>query len=308
MIGEMIARVGHNLRPFIARDPFSNVYGLARSILAVGTAGTIASNATSVVFTPVAGLLQTPKCDTAMLKLSLFCLAGPRYLELWRWLCVAMLVLVASGWRPRFTAIPHAWISYSFFSSCTIIDGGDQISVVLTMLLLPIALLDSREWHWQRSLPKLASPLPNLVAWSAICIIRIQVAAVYFVSGISKLRQPEWRDGTAMYYWLLTFAHAPNWAVTVLSQPVILVVLTWGAIAVDVALGVAIVASRRTWPALLTAGIVFHLLIGFFFDLWSFVLAMIAALVLYLRQPDQPFKFAWLKKLSAIPERSGLAT
>ena len=37
------------------------------------------------------------------------------------------------------TAIPHWWISWSFITSVTVQDGGDQITAVLSLLLVPVS-------------------------------------------------------------------------------------------------------------------------------------------------------------------------
>lgn len=289
MISWTLKKLGGWSRSWCGRNPFTNVYGFARTLLAISTAGTIAFNSTRVLFTPAAGFLDVPRCNLGILNLSVFCWL-PSHLGLARLICVALLLVVASGWRPRLTAIPHVWVSYSFFASSTIFDGGDQITLVLSVLLLPLALLDSRRWHWSEtiSLDDHGWPGFRLVAWSAVLMIRIQVAAVYFISGMTKLTQAEWANGTAMYYWLLSFGGTPHWAVRLVSRTIFLVPMTWGPVALEVALALGLVLSRKFWRPLLVLGIIFHLLIGFIFDLWSFAIAMIAALILFLQPADEP--------------------
>src|SRR5882724_6027801 len=284
----LLVKLGRGVRPWSTRTPFTNVYGLARTLLAVASAATLVFNPPSVLFTPISGVYEVPKCTSGILKISVFCLAHTR-LGIARWLSVVLLIIIASGWRPRLTATPHAWIAYSIFSSITIFDGGDQINLVLTVLLLPIALLDHRRWHWSKDYSPNSSSPAKLIAWSAILMIRIQVAAVYFISGISKLGQAEWANGTAMYYWLLTFGGTPRWVVLFLSKPVFVILMTWGAITLEVALALGLVLPRKRWPVLLAIGLVFHVLIALVFDLGSFALAMMAALILFLRPADQPF-------------------
>lgn len=288
MIEFVLKKLGRWIRPWCTRNPFTNVYGFSRTLLAIGTACTLGFTPLYVLFTPVAGVHAVPRC-TALLPVSAFCVVTPAHLGIMRWVCVAILMVVASGWRPRLTALPHAWVAYSFFSSSTIFDGGDQITLVLTVLILPIALLDNRRWHWPPSRSdERPRPLIRIVAWSALFMIRVQVAAVYFVSGVSKMAQQEWANGTAMYYWMLTFGAAPPWIVALVRRPLIVVALTWGSIALEVILGVALILPRKTWPPLLVIAIAFHVLIACFFGLSSFSLAMIAALILYLHPADEP--------------------
>ena len=297
MIEYIFKRLGRWIRPWGAKNPFTNVYGLSRTLLAIATACTLGFTPLHVLFTPVAGVLDVPRCNAGFLNVSAFCLVTHPHLEIVRWACVLILAIVASGWRPRLTAIPHAWVAYSFFSSSTIFDGGDQITLVLTILLLPVALLDNRRWHWSTvESDQQARPLIWITAWSAFFMIRVQMAGVYFVSGISKLAQAEWANGTAMYYWMLTFGSAPRWILAVVRQPAIVVALTWGAIALEVVLAIALILPKKSWRPLLVMAIAFHVLIACFFGLSSFATAMIAGLLMYLHPIDEPFRlpaFGW---------------
>jgi antimicrobial peptide system SdpB family protein len=285
---EPIAELGNWARRWSAKDPFTNVYGFCRTLLALATAMTIASSPSYVLFSPVTGFPEVPRCGPGILAASLYCLMSPSRLELVRWLSVAVLLIVASGWRPRLTALPHAGVSFSFFASSTTFDGGDQITLVLTMLLVPLALVDPRKWHWQYGSLEKVSPAATLLAWSSVLMIRLQVAGVYFVSGISKLAQEEWANGTAMYYWLLTFGGAPRWVIVLLGKPIIVVAMTWGVVVLEVLLAAALILPRKVWRPLLYIAVSFHILIAVFFGLSSFSTAMIAALILYLHPADEP--------------------
>jgi len=54
-----------------------------------------------------------------------------------RWVSILVLLVAASGWRPRYTAIPMWWVLFGNQASLTVVDGGDQISAVLALLLIP---------------------------------------------------------------------------------------------------------------------------------------------------------------------------
>ena len=82
---------------------------------------------------------------------SLFCIGNSHeYLDARRWLAVAALLVVASGFRPRVTAIVHTWIVFSVSASVTFPDGGDAIALIVVLLITPMCLADPRPWQWAR--------------------------------------------------------------------------------------------------------------------------------------------------------------
>ena len=291
----MLTALGRAARVWAHEPPWTNVYGVARTLLALGTAGTLAASATDTLFRPALGVPPAPYC-IGPTKLSLFCLVRHDDLTIARWLAVAVLLVVASGWRPRLTAIPHWWIAFSVQTSMTLVDGGDQVTAVLTLLLLPLALTDPRRWHWKPlAAPEATRPgVAALVASSAVLAIRIQVAAIYLHSSLAKLSVEQWTDGTALYYWLLDPSFGvPPWlrdvASSILASGVAVTALTWGTIALEFSLALGLVLDRRFRPYLLVLGIAFHAGIAVFMGLVSFGLAMCAAVILYLRPVDLPF-------------------
>src|SRR5207302_185206 len=159
-------------------SPWTNVYGVARTMLALATAATLITSSTETLFRPALGFPGVPACVGAG-RLSFFCLIPRADLALAQAIAAAILLVVASGWRPRLTGVPHWWISYSFAVSATIPDGGDQVTQILALLLVPVTLTDPRGWHWQ-SAPQTARPIASLVAWSALFVARLQVAGIYF--------------------------------------------------------------------------------------------------------------------------------
>lgn len=286
-----------------SNQPWTNVYGLARTLLALGTASTLIANETGVLFRPAAGILQHPICE-GVGRLGVFCL-GSSHPELIRWICVIILLVVASGWRPRYTALFHWWIVFSFQTSAVTLDGGDQISAILALLILPVALTDGRRWHWQSSgLPEDVNAntrtLRKIVALTALVAIRVQVSIVYFHAATGKLSVEEWVNGTALYYWLTnpTFG-LPDWLRVM--EPLLtsrwIVVITWAVLFVETGLFMALVMPKGTRKYWLIVGILFHVGIAVTMGLFSFSLAMCAALILYLRPPEQQFGFSAVTNL-----------
>lgn len=267
--------------------PWNPALGLARSLLAIGTAGTLAFTDATALFVPVAGRPDAPYCAGPS-GIGAFCLTDRVGLDVVRWLCVAVLLVVASGWRPRYTALPHWWIAFSVANSISLPDGGDQVTQVLTLLLVPVAVSDPRRWHWQPAPPSAQIRSASVRVGVATCLlfaVRLQIAGIYFQSSVAKLSHAEWADGTALYYWLnhRTFG-APAWLQPVtdwmVDKPPVLAVLTWGPLVIEFALVLSLLLPprRRLW--LLPAGILLHLGIAVTMGLWSFALAMCGAVIL----------------------------
>lgn len=186
----------------------------------------------------------------------------------------------------------------SLQASALTLDGGDHATAVLTLLLVPVTLTDIR-WHWERTTKKLPherKELARLLALSALIVARVQVAGIYFDASMAKLGVEEWKDGTALYYWLTepNFG-ASSWLmpalIPLLTNGVTVALLTWGTILFEVVLFMALVMSKRGWGVLLAFGVAFHVAIAVVQGLISFSIAMIAALLLYLRPVEKEFNF-----------------
>ena len=109
---------------------WSSGVGLARTLLALGTLGTLAASEPAALMSPLANGVVPPACDGARPAGIWCCHAEPgaRPMAVGRGSCCWSL----SGWRPRLTAIPHWYVSSSLIVNATLQDGGDQITAVLT--------------------------------------------------------------------------------------------------------------------------------------------------------------------------------
>jgi antimicrobial peptide system SdpB family protein len=308
MLRQDLARLGAWARGHLAASPWSPGVGLGRSALALGTAGTLISTPARVLLSPLANGLHPPAC-TGLGRLGLWCVLPQAQHEVARWLSVAVLLVVASGWRPRLTGIPHWWVSWSLILAATVQDGGDQVTAVLALLLIPVALTDPRKWHWRRA-DRDSSFTATTIASTALFLVRLQVAIIYLDAGLAKLGVPQWADGTAMYYWFHSVLFAPPpWlspiTTRVTDSPLGVTMLTWGAIVLEVALGLALLFPRRAQVTLLSLGLLLHDCIALTMGLISFDFAMSAALVLYLLPPDWEFRRPrWLPRRARPPAES----
>lgn len=263
-------------------NPWTNVYGLARSLIALGTLLTLVLSSTETLFHPVR-LLDNPRCIGPAATLSLFCTLP---IEVVRLAGIGVLLLVVIGWRPRWTAIPHWWISFSVQASISLPEGGDQAAAILAMLFIPVALTDRRKWHWSAPDRK-SRPVASFVSNLALLLARVQVMVIYLQAFIAKLFVPEWVDGTAVWYWLLD----PNFGPTGLRRELALwigssalgmTLFTWGTLVIEAGLAYGLLASPRARRVLLVTGVAFHGLIALTMGLMSFSIIMWGALLIYL--------------------------
>ena len=280
-----------------ADKPWTNVYGLARSMLALATLLTLLADSGERLFHPLvvddAGLFDRG----AVVGASLFFLARHHLLAA-KVLAIVVLLLVIVGWRPRITALPHWWVSYSFAASASMVDGGDLVASTLTLLLLPVALTDTRRWHWTGT--GSAGVAASIAAQTGWMLIRVQIAVVYLFAAVLKFPSEEWSNGTALYYWWRNPSFgAPGFLRPLtewLGRTVLVVPVTWSVLLLELALAAALVAPLRFRARLLPVAILFHVGIALVHGMPTFALIMSGALVLYLRPAWRPFALPVLRR------------
>lgn len=135
MIKQLNQWTATHIRDF---NPWTNVYGMVRSLLAFSLFSTLLFNDATVLFRPSSGNPGWLKPDT--LSLFSFVPETAFSLNIIRLICLLLLVVVMSGWRPRVTAFFHVYVAYSINAAATVIDGGEQVNLVISVLLLPLAI------------------------------------------------------------------------------------------------------------------------------------------------------------------------
>jgi antimicrobial peptide system SdpB family protein len=286
----------------INKNYWNNTLGLARSAFAICTLLTLVFNENDVIYL-INGQGQLIKKTSW----DIFSLFGN--VSLGKGISISILILVISGYYPRITAIMHFWVSYSFFKASYMIEGGDQISSILTCLLIPILLLDNRKNHWCSNEEK-RSYYVNLIAYFTYLAIGLQIAVLYFHSSVGKYNTTEWYNGTAVYYWIddSTFganSYVKNFLDYIFKSPTWVVAFTWGTLIFEIILFASFFnKDQKVKKYIFLFGVLFHLGIVFLFGLISFFFAMFGALILYTlweRNLNEIFNvkslISWLKPL-----------
>ncbi len=197
---------------------------------------------------------------------------------------IIILLLVMSGLLPQLTGPLHVWASFSIITYFTVLNGGDKIAFVLSILLLPLCLTDPRLNQWKRKEQQPSNR--NIFANVALFAIQVQAAIIYLDSAISKLLVKEWRDGTAIYYYTSDYRlGAPDWLRSInetITLTPLVALLSWGAIILELLLFACLFATARVKKVFLVIALFFHFLIAVNFGLIPFFFSMAALLILYL--------------------------
>ncbi|NSL87599.1 hypothetical protein ECE50_012200 [Chitinophaga sp. Mgbs1] len=186
---------------------------------------------------------------------------------------------------PQVTSFLHLWVSLSITNTVIVVDGGDQIAANLACLLIPLCVTDPRVNQW--SAPKLPGrPGINVFCNVALFFIQVQAAIIYLNAGIGKLYTVEWKEGTALYYWIShTIIGAPDWLRNIYETATLsdwVTLLTWGVIIFEIGMFACIFANGKVKTIFLVLGFLFHFLIILTHGLLSFFFSMAALLVIYL--------------------------
>ncbi|MFJ4680350.1 hypothetical protein [Kitasatospora sp. NPDC088783] len=293
-------------------EPRGLPLAVTRSALALAELTTLVFTADHDLFTYEPSLPGGMRCYGAH-RLSLWCIAGsgPNGMLVSRMVAIAVLVVTASGYRPRWTCVPQWFVTWSLTTGMTLPNGGDEAALVTTMLLVPVLLGDTRAWHWARPRKALA-PVWAGSSYAAWCAIRCQTAIIYLSAALSKLRTPQWRDGTALYSVLVDPDYGLPLAVRSSLSPIttsgaVVGALTWSVLGVELAIAVCALSRRGARRAAGWLAVALHGGIAAAMGLFSFGLTMVA-LVLSLRfddraSPSAPVTGPARSRREAPPER-----
>jgi antimicrobial peptide system SdpB family protein len=266
-----------------------NIYtfplGLARSFLALGTLTIFLFNSTDILFPDF--LFESLTEQGWYKSISLFYIFSGN-VGLAKAITIVILTVNVLGFYPRYFGILHWYVAYSFFVASPLIDGGDQINTILTLLLVPITIFDSRKNHFYGIINPISKHI-NIILVSFLLIIKIQVAILYFNSAVAKFAVEEWMNGTALYYWLLHPIHGVSDWLDFYVRPLMVntysvTMLTWGVIIFEIILSCVIFTSPskiRYRKRMLVLGMLFHFGIFLVHGLPSFACAMFGALLLF---------------------------
>jgi antimicrobial peptide system SdpB family protein len=265
-------------------DPRDRQLAIGRWLLALATLTVLLSTPTRALFAPLPDHPAGPRCEGVRAAL-LWC-AGPASWPSTARLAVAVAVLAAVliGFSPKWTCVPHWYVTLSLGASMTVPNGGDAAGRVATMVLIPMCLGDARRWQWRAG----RGPYPpgwGGAAYAAHLVLRLQVALIYLAAVGTKLAVPSWRDGTYLAEVINHPHYGPSATVRAVLGPVLghrplVAALTWGTLVVELAIAVCVLAGPRLRRCGLVLAVALHGLIIVLIGLVSFGLTMIALVTL----------------------------
>lgn len=264
----------------LAFEPRTVTLGAARSLVALAELSVLAFTSDADLFPAVPNGPAGPRCD-GLRALSLWCTgSGSTGQTISRFVTIAVLVLAASGYRPRWTCIPHWYVTFSLAAAIHAPNGGENIAKIVTLLLIPLCLGDDRIWHWRRP----AASLPGWwigSAYTTHLVIRLQVAIVYGQAVWLKVVEPEWRAGSAMHYVMQdSYFGATSELASFLESGFfagwLIPMVTWGTIVLESAIVVCVFGNSPLRRAGLAFAVVLHGGIIVALGLVSFGLVMIS--------------------------------
>jgi antimicrobial peptide system SdpB family protein len=269
-----------------------SIVGFARSILAAGMLLTLMFNNIPSLLTN--DNLQTYAVPTLHNRLNFFLLFQPAHMLQMQFLAIIILLITISGYFIGLTSLLNFWIAASFYFLKPLNVGGDNINMLLTLLLIPVCLFDERKNHWH---PAVTKENPNrLVQYIFLAMIKLQVAYIYFDAVLKKLQVKDWRNGKMIYYWFTDNFFGFDKAFTKYADPFLtnssfLLILSWGSIILESIIVLGIIFSQRHKLLLLKFAITFHLLIMLIHGFSSFFFAISGGLLLSLYPGKIEFNF-----------------
>jgi antimicrobial peptide system SdpB family protein len=165
-----------------------------------------------------------------------------------------------------------------------VIQGGDKVAAIVTMLLLPFCLADTRTWTWSAPREPASERLRGS-AYAGHALLRLQIFVIYVNSVLAKLRFSPWRDGTA----LRDLVNNPEYGVPLalrpiatrlLAYPVATDSLTWLVLLLESLIAVLVFCGPRGRRVMFLLGAFLHLLVLLLMGIFSFSLTMIATLAI----------------------------
>lgn len=264
------------------KNPFTLTLAIGRSLLAFAHLGVFIFNDIFDFYSKNI-LIKLSESDLLNNKINLFVIMGYENLFITKIIAIIICISVITGYLPQITGVLYFWLVYSFQNSAIFLDGGEQIALILSFLLLPLCIFDKRLNHWQKGA---GSKICNFIGNIAFMSISVQMSFIYLNTCMEKIyTSTTWRDGTALYYIFDgTYFGLPQIIYDTFESIIkseFIFFVSWWTLLVHLILAFILILKRKKRLKFFILGFSFHFFIAIFLGLYSFSLVMISGLILY---------------------------
>jgi len=193
-------------------------------------------------------------------------------------ICIAVLIIILFVRWNHVSGIVFFFLVLNLFRvNVSIANGSDYVLIMLSFWAIGMAfwpILENKKWN----------TLLILFFNAAVFLCQLQIAFIYLVSGIDKLKSEIWRSGDAISYIAhLDFFYNPNIALP--DNHFLNLTLSWITIVFELAFPI-LIWMKKTRLVMLSIGVIFHLVIWFVLSIPDFGLMMIVSYLIFMKDSD----------------------
>ena len=238
----------------------SRFISIGRAIVAVAQLIFILSTLQEKRFAEVGPQPFSPHCQ-GLSQAGLYCVVGGEHVILADVVIVFGLILVISGFYPRWTGIVHLYITYALSTAVTLPGGGESVVLIVVGLLAVAGLSDNRRNCYLTHPGADHAPAPlQSIGQAAIILGRVQLCFLYAIAAFSKLGIAGWVHGI---HYAANNALFGDWF-QVLERSGIFghgwffTVATWMPIALELLIAINVIGTANMRRASFTLAVILH--------------------------------------------------
>lgn len=273
---------------------------IGRAIIGLGQLIFLFFSSQEFRFTEVGSQAIGPRCH-GWNQASVYCLVGSENMVLTDTLVVFGLILVISGFYPRWTGLLHLYLTYAISTTLAVSDGEKAAVLVIVAVLALVSFSDGRRNAYTTELNSdhLATPVGRL-GQAAIIFGRVYLCFLYAAAAISQLGGGLWthkavsqQAATNTFFgeWFQvlgtpwSFAH--NWP---------LALAIWVPVALQVLIAINILGTANMRRAAFTFAVILHAGTALSTGVISFGLIMIGCCLAVVTPPNRYEEISLLSK------------
>ena len=212
---------------------------------------------------------------------------------------LAALCLTLGFWSRISAALVYFGICALHARAATIHNSGDTVMVVMAayLILSPCGAACTVD-RLIRIFRGTEDDTPPLIVPWAQRLMQLQITVLYLCASLSKASGGPWQDGTAVYY-PMHLPESVRFPVLGLDNIYVINLVTWGTVAIEMALG-TVVWVPRLRLAVLGLGVLLHLGIEYGMNIPFFSALMITSYINFLKPSEVAAFLVWVKRQTGL--------